>query len=320
MHKTFFGEVHWGGVQRLPSSHAPITLEELGRAHWFRFHSMIWTPEELEAWERDIPSFGCDCGPHYAKLKEANPVRFGDMDRWKWEIHNSVNLKLGKPLFHWDELYKPILGLVAVTSLAPHRKERQLVCLNSWRRFGLDIMAVNSQAEIDSMRDDYPIAKWIAAEFEKTPKINSLIDVSAMEDTAILVINSDIEIYGQQSRLTDLVANRQSAIGIRHNYDFRPGYAIIEPWGLDAFLIYPEQIPRLSKVDFAIGKPMWDYWLADELEKLGKCDWIGEPYFFHRSHPIAWTQEESTKAHEAYANRFQPVDWSKWRRSKPFSN
>ena len=74
------------------------------------------------------------------------------------------------------------------------------------------------------MASDYPqVAKWIATEFEITPKINSLLDVAVVEDTAILIINSDIEIYGDQSRLTDLVAKGKNRFGIRHSYQLQPG-------------------------------------------------------------------------------------------------
>ena len=164
----------------------------------------------------------------------------------------------------------------------------------------------------------YPqVAKWIVAEFEVTPKINSLLDVAVAEDTAILVINSDIEIYGDQSRLTDLVANRKNGFGIRHNYETQPGDATIEQWGLDAFLVYPAQVRRLSRVEFSIGKPMWDYWLPWELEQIEECEWITIPYFFHRSHPVAWTQEECTSAHEAFAAQFGPMDWTQWRGARP---
>ncbi len=312
------------------TSYRTPTLAERGRAHWAKLHARRMTPAELDEWEKAIPSFGCDCAAKYAGLKAANPPRFNDWGRWTWEIHNAVNSVLEKPFFDWAGFHRahpeiaypkqpPLSGLVAVTSLSPHRFERQTVCLDSWRKLGLEIIAVNSPAEIDSMRNAYPVSKWVEAEANPTPKINSLIDVAAAENTAILVINSDIEIYGDQSRLADLVASRKNAIGIRHNYAARPGDSAIEPWGLDAYLIYPEQVATLSRVGFTIGKPMWDYWLATELEAMGVCEWIGEPYFYHRAHPVAWSQAECTAAHHAYAERFQPMDWAAWRQSKPFS-
>lgn len=289
------------------------------------------SPEWLAEWEGRLPKF-CDCGEGYREIIQTLEPTFGnDWFRWTFYLRNRVREKLGKPLFSWCDalaIWRPHLrwayqqakfeNCIAVTSLAPHRFERQTACLESWKQLGLEIVSVNSQAEIDSMGTEYPqIAKWAAADFERTPKINSLIDVAVFMDSPILVINSDIEMFGDQSRLADLVANRKNAIGIRHNYKTQPGDATIEPWGLDAFLIYPEQVASISRVDFCIGKPMWDYWLANELES-NQCEWIGEPYFFHRSHPVAWTQEECTAAHDAYAKRFKPMDWAAWRRSKPF--
>lgn len=308
------------------------TSENPYHAIWRELHNAVDPTEAwLADWERRLPK-NCDCGAGYRDIVQNLPPSFEDWFRWTFYLRNRVREKLGKPFFPWcDALAKwrphirwgyqqpKIENCIAVTSLAPHRFERQTACLDSWKQFGLEIVSVNSQAEIDSMAPVYPqVAKWIATEFECTPKINSLLDVAALMDSPILAINADIEIYGNQSRLADLVSSRKNAIGIRHNYETQPGNSTIEPWGLDAFLIYPEQVQKLSRVDFAIGKPMWDYWLAEELETIGICDWIGEPYFFHRSHPVAWTQEECTAAHEVYANQFSQVNWGEWRKSKPF--
>lgn len=80
-----------------------ITIEEVGRRKWSEFHTMELTPESLAEWEAGIPSFGCDCKSKYREIKAANPPRFEDPHRWKWEIHNAVNAKLGKPLFAWED-------------------------------------------------------------------------------------------------------------------------------------------------------------------------------------------------------------------------
>lgn len=296
---------------------------------WQELHTQTKTKEQFEAWVKKVPNFGCGCANWLADYIAKTPPPNSDLAEYGFELHNAVNTKLGKPLFSWLEFaikcridlipnQPKLSGLVAVTSLAPHRLERQSVCLNSWKQFGLDIVSVNSEAEIESMASSYPqVSRWVSAEFEKTPKINSLIDVA--RESPILLINSDIEIFGNQSRLLELVASRKNSIGIRHNYEGHPNEATRELWGLDAFMIYPEQVEKLSRVDFTIGKPMWDYWLATELEAMGDCEWIGEPYFYHRAHPVAWTQEECTAAHEAYAKRFEAMDWAAWRRSKPFS-
>ena len=292
------------------------------------------TPEKLTAWRAKVPKVACDCVSFldlYFAKREHQP-RFDDWFRWTFELRNAVRVqKLGLPAWDWGAAMKqwrphlawgkqaPLAGLVAVTSLSPNRLERQLICLDSWRKFGLEIIAVNSPSEIESMRYSYPVSEWVPAEFAKTPKINSLLDVSTQLDTPLLLINSDIEIYGDQSRLIDLVRARKPAIGIRHNYDSQPGDSTLERWGLDAYLLYPEQVERLPQVDWAIGKPMWDYWLAWELDRLGYSpEWIGDPYFFHKSHPIAWSQAECTEAHTNFNAQFGQMDWVAWRKQQPF--
>lgn len=74
-----------------------LNLAERGRKHWQRFHSMDLTPDSLAEWEREIPSFGCECEARYKAIKSDNPPRFEDPHKWRWEIHNSVNKHLGYP-------------------------------------------------------------------------------------------------------------------------------------------------------------------------------------------------------------------------------
>lgn len=296
--------------------------------HWEELHcKQNPTAEWFADWVRRIPS-SCNCGESIAAVLDRLRPRFNDWFPYSVELHNAINIKLNKrvtTLLEARLIYpqcafekqSPITNLIAVTSLSPNRFERQLICLDSWRKLGLEIIAVNSQDEIDSMRELYPVAKWIPTECQGFPRINSLIDVAASEHTAILIINADIEIYGDQSRLLESVASRKNAIGIRHNYESQPGESTIEPWGLDAFTVHPEQVASIPRVEFVIGKPMWDYWLPWEFEKLGECDWISEPYFFHRSHPVAWSQAECTSAHVAFAKQFGPMDWTQWRKARP---
>lgn len=335
-------------VTELPIGHdwvltEPTTpgIKSYFHAKWRELHNMD-SPnmEKLQKFTASLPTFGCGCAEHFAELIVRIPPpferdAFSDLAWfcWTYRVRNAVRAILPVPLEPWNYQFalqewrphlawpkqQPTPELVAVTSLAPHRRERQSICLDSWRRLGLKVISVNSPAEIKAMRYDYPV-EWISSTDAncKTQRINRLLDVCASEECPTLLINADIEIYGDQSRLLQLVDQRKNAIGIRHNYDLHPGDASIEQWGLDAFLVYPEQIARLTRVDFAIGKPMWDYWLPFELEKIGgDCEWITEPYFFHQSHPVAWSDFECTTAHEAFASQFGPMDWTQWRRSRP---
>jgi hypothetical protein len=79
-----------------------LELVERQRDHWQKLHTTQFTPEEFEAWIRAIP--GCStCQRDFRKLIETNSPRFNDWNRWTWEIHNAVNVKIGKPELTWLE-------------------------------------------------------------------------------------------------------------------------------------------------------------------------------------------------------------------------
>ncbi len=65
-----------------------------------------------------------------------------------------------------------------------------------------------------------------------------------------------------------------------------------EPWGLDVFVLSPEMAESLPELDFAIGRPVWDYWLPMHFRELGyDFNFIGEKLFFHMTHPVHWSQQ-----------------------------
>ncbi len=300
------------------------------REGWREIHTATdQTVARLNQIIASLPSTGCSC--NYAEALEAVPVREHDWFKWSVDLHNWVSRKLGKRTLSYEDALRvwfpqkagkqpKTSSLIAVTSLAPHRLDRQSVCLDSWKQLGIDVVSVNSQAEIESMAADYPqVSKWIHAEYARTPRINSLLDVTVSEDLPSLLVNSDIEIYGDQARLIDLVEARKCAIGVRHNYALHPVEAKQEMWGLDAFLVYPEQVEQCHRTDFAIGVPMWDWWLPWELHRVGaECEWIEEPFFFHKNHPQAWSEATCVQQKAYFADLFGPVDFIKWRQARSF--
>ncbi len=76
----------------------------------------------------------------------------------------------------------------------------------------------------------------------------------------ILLINSDIEIHGEQRVIREAIETGV-LVGIRHDYkdQWWTGSRFI--WGLDAFSFTPEQAAELPYDPYCIGKPVWDYWL-----------------------------------------------------------
>lgn len=203
-----------------------------------------------------------------------------------------------------DAQHDQIDSLVAVTSLAPRPSKRQTAALNSWRNFGLEIHAVNTAAEIDTLRAVYPqVGHWHSQEetsvgFSKpTQLIWNIANVAKELHKSILIINADIEIIGEPTTLLDRIVDGMFLAGIRHNYSDTIMRATREPWGIDAFVITPEMAATLPRATMAIGQPMWDYWLPYHFRELGyDVDLVGEPLFFHREHKLAWTSDDWTSS------------------------
>ena len=305
--------------------------------HWAELHNMHnATQELLDSWVERIPGTGCDCRQGYFELvarPELKP-RFGlDWFRWTFDLRNAVREKLHKEPWQWDAALREwqpqqptTYSVIAVTSISPRSVENQREALASWKRLGLSVVSVNTSKEIKKLRSEFSeVDEWIEnndlGTFYASPTqpINRLLDVATAKQKPILLINSDIRILGDQATILKVVESGKSAIGIRHNFEKHPSEATQEVWGLDAFIVWPDQVAGLPEVVFSVGRPMWDYWLAwSMLNGKRQTNWLGEPYFFHLAHQVAWSDADCTQAHEHFAKTFYPIDWGSWRKSLPF--
>jgi len=192
---------------------------------------------------------------------------------------------------------------VAVTSINPNpaRWPRQLQCVESWLRIGLPVITVNTSEELDRL--NLPagvtgvVCNTLSAIYDRpTQLITSLSRAGAATGLPTLLINSDIEIHGPVECLeTALQASDKLTIGVRYNHhagQARP-LAVREPSGLDCFLLSPAMLAAIPDAPFAVGKPVWDYWLPHAVRSQGhKFHWINEPLFFHESHTLGWSHAE----------------------------
>lgn len=196
----------------------------------------------------------------------------------------------------------PIDSLTAVTALSikNHSVERQTLCLDSWKRFGLEIVAKNTEAEIDELWGLYPqVDRWIvenelSTHYDfPTQLIRNLADTAMELDRTVMVINSDIELLGPQSALLDAISPEAMTIGIRWNHDDDKRLAKEFEWGLDAFTFTPEQAAMIPKdFPFAIGHAMWDYAVPALFQNKGvPLRFVHEPIMFHRNHKQNWSPE-----------------------------
>ena len=239
-----------------------------------------------------------------------------------WRAHNEVSIKhAGKQPISYERcralyLKQPTMDdcCVAVTSLAVDRVERQTVCLESWRRAGLRIVAVQSAAEIEQLRDVHAGVQWIECE-ESPPLIHDLASVAIQLERTVMLINSDIEIRGEQRLIRDAIA-AGTMIGIRHNYDSQWWLSKPEEWGVDVFSFTPETAAGLPRLPLRIGKPMWDYWALHFLRGRPQ-QWIREPLFFHQSHGLRWDQTQWLDGYRVFTEHYRLSDFDpvKFRKS-----
>ncbi len=80
------------------------TMEEmrlkLCRELWQELHSQQEaTPEWMSDWVSRVPAFGCNCRQHLKAYLVEHPPRFDDFAAWSVELHNAINLRLGKPIW-----------------------------------------------------------------------------------------------------------------------------------------------------------------------------------------------------------------------------
>jgi hypothetical protein len=301
-----------------------------------RFAEQVWIEGHINR-----NNFRVDALPHQANWqywygKHSQPITpFEDGVRGAWIVHASAStqkLSTIKRISDYLSIKNPqplISGLTAVTSLSllPHHIKVQERCLQSWMDMGLRVVAGNSERDIAQLREIYPYVDFVPCRqsdsYDRpTTRIYDLLHVVS---GAFLLINSDIEMHGSQSILLDALKSRERLIGLRHNYDHGIFETNIERWGIDAFLLFPEDVESFPDLDFAIGQTMWDWWVPIHLESINaKIRWIGEPFFFHKSHPVHWKQESLQIGREMLHQQYKvPVEhpyWESWRKDRPFSD
>ena len=310
------------------------------KSHWYPLHEYQWTSEQsarafFADWWKQRPQ--CNCSDS-EKILEANPISF-ESDQAFFEsgvrLHNAVSSKpdlskthprftIQQAMQKWRPNLWPVqpkLDLLAVTSLSPLEvhQEVQRVAIESWRRFGLDIVSVNLEQEIESLKRNYQDLEFRLGEattaFNRpVPTINSLLDQG--RDRPILVINSDCALYGPQS----LIDVEKPSVIIRYNWESHFHDARREQWGLDSFLLTPELTATVPRLPFGIGKPMWDYWLPWHLEQQAELTWIGEPLIYHKLHPLNWNTSECNLGRQWIRDHYgDDVGWIEWRESRPYT-
>ncbi len=86
----------------VPATDPKVLIAAQGVKAWTALHTaavagtltLAWLQG---AWRQMVPAYGCACLRAWDDLLAVHPFRPADLFVWSVEIHNAVNLKLGKP-------------------------------------------------------------------------------------------------------------------------------------------------------------------------------------------------------------------------------
>ena len=298
--------------------HTHLAERILGDEPWNPSTEILWYSSKFMPL---IPRGTCGCEDHWAPIsKTLNWSSAEAAFKSFWRAHNEVSEQHAKkPTItyeHCRALYLPQPSMddccIAVTSLSPTRLARQTECLDSWKKVGFTIAAV--QAEDEDLQEQYPqVSHWYTHPAAGPPTINAIADVATTLDTPILIINSDIEIHGEQRLIREAMAPGGTLVGVRHNYDDLWWTGEAEQWGLDVFGILPGFARTMPRLALHIGRPMWDYWVPHHAKLTGSTKyWIKEPLFFHKKHALNWTQEDWQAGADVFMKHYNVDPYTNW--------
>jgi hypothetical protein len=178
-----------------------------------------------------------------------------------------------------------------VTSISPNRLEHQIACINTWKDYATEIVAVRTPdepiLEVPSVR--FVTTDKLSTEFNsKCPRIYSLI-----EECPGIIINSDISIVSPMF-LEKFAVERHKVLDCGIRYDDNK----LNKYGIDVFKITDELKAIYKDTPFGVGQPGWDYYFVIEAHRNGffinahKSPMI----FHHQVHELNWTRWKLTLA------------------------
>lgn len=156
-----------------------------------------------------------------------------------------------------------------VTSFSLDRPERRRYCLESWRKYGLEIVAVQLPEHADFVRQNFDGVTVV--EDPRGGKPYGLFDAVRVKaifeqatDGPILIVNSDISIKDSPEKFNHdwlAVDDDEFRFGVRWDRD-ADGTKSLNRYGIDVFRLSKSQAAALPDIGFCIGSDVWDYWIV----------------------------------------------------------
>jgi len=218
--------------------------------------------------------------------------------------------------------------MIAITSIAPGHKnyDSQLKAIQSWKAVGYDVVSLNSEEEIEKLKD------FTGVKFIKTSRhnkqifgkpyviVSALIDyLKEVKSEHSLIINSDIIIKDETGYTEKLKSMSENGIIVMNRRDFENDInnSILFEDGFDAFFINRKFLDVFPQTILCLGQCHWDYWLpyVSVINNV-KIFRNREPYIFHVKHQVQYSKNNWYKTGEIFQGE---VGLTKFRRVEELS-
>jgi hypothetical protein len=198
------------------------------------------------------------------------------------------------------------------TSISPTRIDRQKYCIDSWKKYGYEIIAIQPPSQTDSTKSYFPDITILESTNTGTRidkpdhiQIHEHIQLASKYNETVLLINSDIEmIYSiDEFKYWKIVDTNTFKIGIRWNQT--KDTTTLCPAGIDVFQITPVIANSLPNLGFVIGCPHWDYWVVYHLWKLGyDISVIDTMRLLHEVHNDRWSDTDYINTERLFTDNY----------------
>jgi hypothetical protein len=202
-----------------------------------------------------------------------------------------------------------------VTSFGLNRIDRQRFCVESWRKLGLPIVAVQCDEQVGQLRAIFGDLVDSFASLPAQPNAWGRPHLARVanhakqtQDGPILLINSDIEIRDTPEQFASqwLTDDADTLVcGVRRDHLQGSYKNAIHPYGIDVFRITPAMAEKLTDCGFVIGSPGWDYWLPWELWLARFSVRAADSQFMHEIHNLGYSDADVDIAHDLIFKRFR---------------
>lgn len=210
--------------------------------------------------------------------------------------------------------------LAIATSVAPSRLDEQRSCISTWQHVTDTIISVNSKAEAAALRPEFPAVTFREATRDGTAAtgkpyvyVNDIIDaLLETQKPYLAILNSDVIVTDDEAVHSEIKANVAGALIFGQRVDVtgaaeRSGRFYFG--GFDFFIFDRRIAGLISRTDFLMGVPWWDYWLPFELlARHSTVKQLISPFCFHVKHQQRWDEGSYKRFGQLFAAIAQRLD------------